>query len=46
MECCICVSTETVLQIVKFYTVAKKNLKTDILDCSPLSEDYSPKRQF
>ena len=27
MECCVGVSTETVLQIVKFYTVVKKNFK-------------------
>ena len=27
MEYCICVSTETVLQVAKFYTVVKKNLK-------------------
>ena len=27
MECCIGVSTETVLQVVKFYTVVKKNYK-------------------
>ena len=27
MECCVSVSTETVLQIVKFYTVVKRILK-------------------
>ena len=27
MECCVGVSTETVLQAVKFYTVVKKNFK-------------------
>ena len=27
MECCIGVSTETVLQVVQFYTVVKKNFK-------------------
>ena len=27
MECCVGVSTETVLQVVKFYTVVKKNFK-------------------
>ena len=39
MECCVGVSTETVLQVLKFYAVVKKkNLKTDVSDCSPLSE--------
>ena len=49
MECWVGVSTETVLQVVKFYTVVKKNFKTDVSDCSPSLEwmkDYSPKRQF
>ena len=27
MECCVGVSTETVLQVVKFYTVVKRNIK-------------------
>ena len=39
MECCIGVSTETVLQIVKLYTVSSENnFKTDVSDCSPSSE--------
>ena len=38
MESCVDVSTETVLQIVKLYIVLKKNLKTDVSDCSPSSE--------
>ena len=38
MECCIGVSTETVLQIVKFYIAVKKIFKTDVSDCSPSSE--------
>ena len=53
MECCVDVFTETVLQIVKFYTVVKNNFKTDVSDCSPCdspafttTKDYSPKRQF
>ena len=27
MECCVGVPTETVLQVIKFYTVVKKNFK-------------------
>ena len=47
MECCVRVSTETVLQVVTFYTVVKKNLeKIDVSDCTPSSEDYSPKKVF
>ena len=54
MECCVGVSTETVLQVVKFYTVVKKNFKNwrfglksfvRVKDYSPMKE-YSPKRQF
>ena len=37
MERCVGVSTETVLQIVKFYTVVKKNFLIDVSDCSPSS---------
>ena len=36
MQCCIGVSIESVLQVVKFYTVVNNFKKTDILDCSPL----------
>ena len=39
MECCVGVSTETVIQIVKFYTVSKKNLKTDVSDSSQTSSE-------
>ena len=39
MECCVGVSTETDLQVVKFDTVVKKNFKkTYVSDCSPSSE--------
>ena len=47
MACCVRVSTETVLQVVTFYTVVKKNLeKIVVSDCTPSSEDYSPKGLF
>ena len=32
------VSSETVTQIVKFYTFVKNNFKTDLSDCIPCSE--------
>ena len=40
MECCVGVSIETVLQVVKFYTVVneKKIKETDVSDCSPSLE--------
>ena len=38
MECCVGFSTETVLQINKFYNVVKRILKTDVSDCSPSLE--------
>ena len=41
MECCVGVSTETVLQVVKFYPVVnweKKISKTDVSDCSSSSK--------
>ena len=44
MECCIGASTETVLQIVKCYTVVKRILKLTFQTvCSPLTKDYSLK---
>ena len=45
MECCIGVSTETVLQIVKFYPVVKRVFKLTFPGVTP-TKDYSPKRQF
>ena len=40
MECFVGISNETVLQVVKFYTVVKKNFlkKTAVSDCSPSPE--------
>ena len=40
MEFCVGVSTETVLQVVKFYTIVKTNFKTLTFykDCNPSSE--------
>ena len=46
MEYCIVVSTETVLLVVKFYTVVKKILKTDVSDCTVVlrrSESFNSK---
>ena len=48
MECCVGVSIETVLQIVKFYTVvnAEKILKTDVWDSFELPEIISMVERF
>ena len=50
MECCVDVSIETVLQVVKFYTVVNwQNFLKDWrfgLQSFVGLKDYSPKRQF
>ena len=49
MECCIGVSTETVLQMDKFYTVVKRIFKLTfqtVVLRQRESKDYTPKRQF
>ena len=52
MECCVGVSAETVLQIVKFYTVVRRILKlmfrTVVLRrwTTKKTKDYSSKHQF